>query len=96
MTNTIINNNIFENYNKEFRSFDGSGNNLNNLDYGMAGNPLLDKVPLEYGDGYSSPAGEDRANPRTISNTIAKQTEDTPSDRGLTNLIWAFGQFAYS
>ncbi|MDJ0649992.1 MAG: peroxidase family protein [Xenococcaceae cyanobacterium MO_188.B19] len=93
MTNTIINNNIFENPNKEFRSFDGSGNNLNNLDYGMAGNPLLDKAPLEYGDGYSSPAGEDRANPRTISNTIAEQTEDTPSDRGLTNLIWAFGQF---
>ena len=93
MTNTIINNNIFQNPDIEFRSFDGSQNNLTNPDYGVAGSSLLNKAPLEYGDGYSFPAGVDRENPRVISNAIADQNEDIPSDRALTNLIWAFGQF---
>lgn len=93
MTNTIINNNIFQNLDIEFRSFDGNGNNLSNPNYGITGATLLNKAPLNYGDDYSSPAGEDRPNPRTISNAIAQQTEDTPSNKGLTNTIWVFGQF---
>ena len=93
MTNTVINNNIFQTPDIEFRSYDGSGNNLNNLNYGVAGTALFNKAPLDYGDGYASPAGADRENPRIISNTVAEQNENTTSDRSLTNIIWAFGQF---
>ena len=93
MADNLINNNPFLLGNYEFRSFDGTGNNINNLQLGSAGSAVINIAPLEYGNGYSTPSGQDRANPRAISNLLAEQTQDTPSDRGLTNLIWAFGQF---
>ena len=91
--NNLINNNpyVFGNY--EFRSFNGTGNNVNNFELGSAGSAILNLAPLDYGDGFSTPSGQNRLNPRIISNRLAQQTEDIPSDRGLTNLIWAFGQF---
>ena len=89
----ILNNNPFVSDDYEVRSFDGTGNNIDNPEFGSAGSAIVDLAPLDYGDGFSTPAGSDRENPRTISNGVAAQTEDTPSDRGLTNFIWAFGQF---
>ena len=93
MLENLINKNPFASENFPIRSFDGTGNNLHNLHYGSAGSPLLDIAPLDYENGYSTPSGGDRPNPRIISNTVALQTEEMPSDRKLTNLIWAFGQF---
>ena len=93
MTENLINNNIFASGNFATYSFDGTGNNLQNFEYGSAGSPLLDIAVLDYGNGYSTPSGSDRPNPRTVSNAIAIQTGDLPSDRNLTNFIWAFGQF---
>ena len=92
-TGFIVNNDIFVLGEVEFRTIDGSNNNLTNPEYGSKGSSLLDKVPLDYGDEISSPAGEDRTNPRIVSNAVGEQTEDSPSPKGLTNLIWAFGQF---
>ena len=71
----------------------GVGNNLSNPLFGSAGSLLLDTVPLQYGDGVSSPAGQNRPNARVISNAISQQSTDIPDSRGLTNLIWAWGQF---
>lgn len=71
----------------------GVGNNLSNPLFGTVGSALLDSVPLQYGDGISSPAGADRPNARVISNAISRQEGDRPDARGLTNLIWAWGQF---
>ena len=71
----------------------GVGNNLSNPLFGSAGSDLLDSIPLQYGDGVSTPAGQDRPNPRVISNAISQQTENIFEPRGLTNLIWAWGQF---
>lgn len=92
MANNIINNDIFASEKIEFRTIDGSNNNPSNPEYGSKGNALLEKVSLDYGDGIGTPAGEDRANPRTISNAVGEQ-RDLPSQKSLTNLIWAFGQF---
>ena len=72
---------------------DGAGNNLSHPDFGSAGSELLDSVPLQYGDGISTPAGQDRPNARVISNAISQQNGDIPDARGLTDLIWAWGQF---
>ncbi len=93
MTDNVIYNNPFNVIGYEFRSFDGTGNNENNFELGSAGAALINIAPLDYGDGFSTPSGANRANPRVISNLVADQTENIPSDRGLTNLIWAFGQF---
>jgi len=91
--NILINQDIYQDNNPEFRSFEGTNNNLDNSNYGAIQTALLNKSPLEYGDGYASTAGIDRPNPRVISNAIAQQNEDIPSTQGLTNTIWAFGQF---
>ncbi|MGK7929250.1 MAG: peroxidase family protein [Spirulina sp.] len=89
----LIDNNPYSDENPEFYSFDGTGNNLDNPDLGGTDTALLNIAPLDYGDGFSTPSGQDRPNARTISNTLSQQNQDTPEPRGLTNLIWAWGQF---
>ena len=93
MTKKIIKKERFASNEIEFRTIDGSNNNLANPELGSQGSALRENVPLDYGDGIGTPAGADRTNPRTISNAIGKQTAELPSQKGLTNLIWAFGQF---
>ncbi len=73
--------------------FDGGYNNLAYVDWGIANSPLLNMAPLAYEDEYSTPTGSDRPNPRVISNALAQQNESIPDPRGLTNFIWAWGQF---
>ncbi|HEX8204004.1 MAG TPA: peroxidase family protein, partial [Isosphaeraceae bacterium] len=76
------------------RSIDGSGNNLANPAWGRAGTDLLRRAPAAYADGVSAPAGANRPSARVISNTIADQgDEDIISDRQLSAMIYAWGQF---
>ncbi|MDJ0695133.1 peroxidase family protein [Mastigocoleus sp. MO_188.B34] len=93
MQHQIFFNNPFLNNDFEVQSFDGTGNNLQNPEYGVTDSALVDIAPLNYGDGFSTPTGEDRPNPREISNAISQQNEDIFDPRGLTNFIWAWGQF---
>ena len=72
---------------------DGVGNNEQHPEWGSADAQLLRLTPVEYADGASSPAGEERASPREISNLVAAQTESETNDRGLTDLVWQWGQF---
>ncbi len=75
-------------------SFDGTGNNIANPTWGSAGADLLRTAPADYGDGLSTPAGEDRPSARAISNALADQTGmDATSDRMLSAMIYAWGQF---
>lgn len=77
-----------------FRSIDGTGNNLNNPLWGSAGIDLLRIAPAQYGDGLSTPAGANRPSARAISNTIVDQgSQDIISDRLLSAMIYAWGQF---
>lgn len=78
----------------EFRTIDGTGNNLTNLEWGSTNEQLLRKAAAEYGDGIYTPAGADRPSARAISNAIvAHADEATPSERDLTAYIYVFGQF---
>ena len=77
----------------EVRSIDGSGNNLRHDEFGSAGVELLRGGENEYADGQSQPAGADRASAREISNLVAAQTDSVLNDRGLTDLVWQWGQF---
>ena len=93
MQNPLINNNPFLDDEFEVQSIDGTDNNLENPEYGAAETSLVNIAPLAYSDGFSTPNGQNRPNPRTISNAISKQEGDILDPNGLTNLTTFFGQF---
>ncbi|MCB0671822.1 MAG: T9SS type A sorting domain-containing protein [Saprospiraceae bacterium] len=75
------------------RSIDGSYNNPKYRDWGSVGSQLNIQVPLAYGDGISSPSGEDRPNPRMLSNALFSQSGDINDTRNLSAFNWGWGQF---
>lgn len=79
----------------ESRTFDGSNNNLNFRDWGKANTRLRRGVLPAYGDGVSTLARRGRENPdaRVVSNTIIAQDEPLASPSGLSDLVWAWGQY---
>lgn len=76
----------------EYRSIDGSGNNLENTELGTAGTQLTRIADSDYADGISEPAGEDRPSAREISNVLATD-ESLINDRDLSAFVYAWGQF---
>ncbi len=77
----------------DLRTFDGTLNNLSQPEWGSAGEDLLRVAPADYGDGISTPAGADRPSAREISNAMAAETDEVLSDRNLSALAYAWGQF---
>lgn len=78
---------------QEFRTIDGVGNNAVNPEWGAAGGPLFQYVPPGFADGVSSPARSQVMNAREISNILFEQDELIFDSHGLSDFIWAFGQF---
>jgi hypothetical protein len=77
-----------------FASVDGSGHNLLHPDWGKAGTDFLRKSPAAYADGISKPAGQNRPSARAVSNAVAAQSADTPTnDRYMSAFVYAWGQF---
>ena len=76
----------------EFRTINGTGNNVRNPEYGTAFGETVRCVPPVFGDGYNSLTGEFRLNPREISNVLFRQfPEDSPefvNSRSLTQFAW--------
>lgn len=77
----------------EFASIDGTGNNIDNPELGSTNTQLLRLADADYGDGVSSPAGEDRPSAREVSNVIAAAESSETNDRYLTDIFWVWGQF---
>ncbi len=75
------------------RTFDGSNNNLNNPEWGAVNTNLIRVTDIAYSNGFSSPAGTDRPNPREISNAVFAQSDLVDEPRNLSCYIWSFGQF---
>lgn len=78
---------------EEFRTIDGTGNNLANPDWGSTEEPFLRLTAPAYGEGGIAPAGADRPSARAISNAVAAQTESMPNRRGVSDFVWQWGQF---
>lgn len=78
---------------QENRSYDGSGNNLNYSEWGSAHTHMKYFVGNAFADGISEPSGEDRPNPREVSNIIFDQPEFIESNLGISDFGWGFGQF---
>ncbi len=79
----------------EWRTINGTGNNVSGAgrwDWGSTEIQLKRSMPAAYADGWT-PSGADRPNPRTISNTIFNQTHSIQNSRGLTDMVWQWGQF---
>jgi peroxidase len=86
----------------EFRSYDGTGNNVDNAEWGAANTDLLRLTTVEYGPGFDGafPAlaprvdsNGDTINPRTVSNLVFDQDGSILNDRGLTSFAFQWGQF---
>ncbi len=78
---------------QEYRSMDGSSNNQEFGEWGATESPLEAFTKLMFSDGYSEPGGERRMNPRTISNVLVQTDRNFPNSHGLSDFIWALGQF---
>jgi hypothetical protein len=72
---------------------DGKGNNPVHPMWGAAGADLVRVAGAAYADGISTPAGENRANPRLISNTVGVLTTDLANARQMASYVYAWGQF---
>lgn len=84
----------------EFPSFDGSNNNLVNLDWGKVHTPLIRLAPPAYEDGYSTPRSlasdgvTTLPNPRDISNVVVRQDgQSLPNSLNISNWLFQWGQF---
>jgi peroxidase len=76
------------------RPIDGFGNNVEHPEWGTPGIQLLRGASgAHYADGISSPAGPGRPGPRAVSNAVFAQDESLPNARGLSDFVWAWGQF---
>src|SRR2546423_11611645 len=75
----------------EFRTIDGTNNNLINPTLGSANMPFLRTTTNAYGDGLNAPAGADQKGTREISNLVDAQTTSVPI--ATTAYWWAWGQF---
>ncbi|MEM9480676.1 MAG: peroxidase family protein [Verrucomicrobiota bacterium] len=81
------------NLNRDVRSIDGSGNNIQNPDWGAAGHPFRRAMTAQYENGTDSPAGSNRPSAREVSNAVVAQSESVLNARGATDFLWQWGQF---
>lgn len=80
----------------EFRSIDGSGNNLGQPAFGQADIELIRLLDNAYDDGISVPRGGDPSSlpsARLISNIVADQVGSVPNFLGASDWLWQWGQF---
>ncbi len=74
-------------------NIDGTDNNLENTEWGSTYEVLERLTTVEYADGFNAAGGENLASAREISNAVGAQEESILNDRGLTDIVWLFGQF---
>jgi peroxidase len=77
----------------EYRSIDGSGNNVSSPVWGSAGTLFPRLMPACYADGISVPPGDGLPGARTVSNAVCAQNASIPNGEGYTDFLWQWGQF---
>jgi peroxidase len=95
MGTTLLTAEVEAKFPREFRTIDGTSNNLSHSEWGSANTELLRMIPPDYDDGISTPAGYDRKSAREISNTVCDQSEAGlfPNSLGVSDFVWQWGQF---
>ena len=77
----------------EFRTIDGSENNLTHGTWGRAETRLKRRSQPAYRDGDAMPSGGNRPSAREISNVVADQANSMPASAAVTDFVWQWGQF---
>ena len=78
----------------EYRTIEGTDNNVENPNYGCVGSKLLRISGSDYDDDdISAPAGQSRLSAREISNIVVAQTESMPNTAKASDFVWQWGQF---
>lgn len=75
----------------EFRTIDGTGNNLADPSLGATGSELIRLAPANYADDLSTPA--EGPNARLISNIVNDQDASILNEYGISDYLWVWGQF---
>lgn len=78
---------------QESRTYDGSENNPNHFEWGAANIQMPRLSPAVYADGISSIGGNDRPNPRVVSNGVFSQDDLFNDPRNMSDYCWVWGQF---
>lgn len=79
---------------EEFRSVDGTGNNVAHPEWGSANTPLLRLLaPPCYADNIEQPPSTGLPGPREVSNAVVAAPGPRPNARGASNFLWQWGQF---
>ena len=89
----IVTGQLYAQISSDIRSFDGRGNNIDQPMFGSSGVegsglPVLNQFEANYG-----PRSRNAANPRAISNAVARQGSQRHSQHNLSDLFWLWGQF---
>lgn len=74
------------------RTIDGTGTNESHENWGSAGQDLLRLAPNSFVDGVGE-MDADSPNPREISNAVVAQEGEIPNSFGISDMVWAWGQF---
>lgn len=78
----------------EIRTYDGTGNNIAQVEWGSTGEQLLRRSQAAYADGVSSPSGADRPSARLVSNLLSQSPAGgILNDRDWSAFVYAWGQF---
>jgi hypothetical protein len=80
-------------FGQNIREINGSQNNPMNPNYGAANTNFIWVTSVDYTDGISTPAGANRPSSRVISNMICHQDSFMANEKGLSDFVWAWGQF---
>ena len=75
----------------QYRSIDGSGNNLEDPTLNEAGTDFTRMGTAHFADGISTPV--DGPDPREVSNILVAGNGDLPNPEGLSGMMYAWGQF---
>ncbi len=83
----------------DFRTIDGTNNNLSNQNWGSSHTQLLRLTHSSYQDGISEPRGGginsalQLPSPRAISNGVSEQSGSIFNSLGASDFLWQWGQF---
>ncbi len=82
-----------ENVPLDWRSLNGSGNNLDNPIWGSIGDEMPNLSSLNFTDNFSSIAHTDFPNPRVISNILCHESEVAYDSNSLSSMNSLWGEF---
>ena len=77
----------------EIRAITEVNNNIDHPDWGSTESKLIHFVTNGFADGISTPGGQNRPNPRVISNTVFNQEGDVYDNLELSDFSFVWGQF---